>query len=231
MHSFLLLWLEGPLQAWGYDSKFSLRLTLDFPTRSGVLGLLLSAMGCGGAQRELLARFKGLDQKVFSYSHGNIKPSKMVDYQVVGNGYSSTGWENKMIPKKRNGGTAVGGGAKLTYRHYLQDAAFAVVLEIPDDLDGDIAKSLVNPKWPIFLGRKTCIPSSPVYGGIYDSLQAAEKVLRERTDGYSLLFEVIDGDYPEQGDVMILNDVPIAFGDHKEYESRYVTIVKADGLE
>ena len=37
---YLLLWLEAPLQAWGHDSKFGRRDSLDFPTKSGVLGLL-----------------------------------------------------------------------------------------------------------------------------------------------------------------------------------------------
>jgi len=37
---YLLLWLQAPLQSWGYDSKFGRRDTLNFPTKSGVLGLL-----------------------------------------------------------------------------------------------------------------------------------------------------------------------------------------------
>ena len=223
MSYYALLWLEGPLQAWGYDSKFSLRLTLDFPTRSGILGLLFSAMGAGGPQEELLAKFKGLTQIVYSYSHIDIDPSKMVDYQVVGNGYNTEGWESRMIPKKRDGGTSVGGGSKLTYRHYLQDAAFAVVLEIPDYLADCIEESLKNPIWPIFLGRRTCIPSAPVFCGVYDSQEEAESARLERSDGYIENFKVIEGNFPDDGDVMILNDVPVLFGEHKKYESRYVT--------
>ena len=47
---YLLLWLEGPLQAWGYDSKFGRRDTLPFPTKSGLLGLLCCARGAGGPE-------------------------------------------------------------------------------------------------------------------------------------------------------------------------------------
>lgn len=42
---YLLLWLEGPLQSWGHDSRFGRRETLHFPTKSGVLGMVCAALG------------------------------------------------------------------------------------------------------------------------------------------------------------------------------------------
>ncbi|MCR6650496.1 MAG: type I-E CRISPR-associated protein Cas5/CasD [Cellvibrionaceae bacterium] len=48
---YLLLWLEAPLQSWGHDSKFGRRDSLDFPTKSGVLGLLCCALGAGASKR------------------------------------------------------------------------------------------------------------------------------------------------------------------------------------
>jgi len=48
---YLLLWFEAPLQSWGSDSKFGRRDTQTFPTKSGVLGLVCSALGAGGEQR------------------------------------------------------------------------------------------------------------------------------------------------------------------------------------
>ena len=41
----LFLRLEGPLQAWGDNSKFVIRRCMDAPTKSGVLGLICCAMG------------------------------------------------------------------------------------------------------------------------------------------------------------------------------------------
>ena len=64
----LLLWLEGPLQSWGQDSKFGRRDTLAFPTKSGVLGLVCAALGAGGEQRELLEEFATLPQTVIAYA-------------------------------------------------------------------------------------------------------------------------------------------------------------------
>ena len=64
---YLLMWLEAPLQSWGHDSKFGRRDTINFPTKSGVLGLLCCALGAGGEQCELLAEFASLKQTVISF--------------------------------------------------------------------------------------------------------------------------------------------------------------------
>ena len=40
----LLLRLAAPLQSWGVESKFDTRRTLGYPTKSGVIGLVASAM-------------------------------------------------------------------------------------------------------------------------------------------------------------------------------------------
>lgn len=65
--SYVLLWLEAPLQSWGANSKFNRRTTVSFPTKSGVLGLVLSAMGKGGEQRELLELFSKSDLQVDAF--------------------------------------------------------------------------------------------------------------------------------------------------------------------
>lgn len=224
---YLLLWLEGPLQSWGSDSKFTVRDTLSFPTKSGVLGMLLCAMGAGGEQKELLERLNHLSHTVFAFEKkGSV--SECIDFQTVGNGFSSDKWQSLMVPRKRNGGKAVGGGSKLTYRHYLQNASFAVIAEIPDDLENDIVMGLQNPVWPIFLGRKSCVPSKPVYQGVYESYSdaLAEKDNRKCDGDYEELFRVVDGSLPDEGDVVVLHDVPLSFGQVKKYDARYVTVIK-----
>ena len=40
-----------------------------------------------------------------------------------------------------------------------------------------IADALSDPKWGIWLGRKTCIPSAPVLAGLRDSRNEALKLL------------------------------------------------------
>lgn len=222
---YLLLWLEGPLQAWGYDSKFSLRLTAPFPTKSGVIGIILAAMGRGGEEVELLSKINHLNHYVYSFRSESYPVASLEDFQVVGNGYSTKGWESFMIPRKRDGGFAVGGGAKLTYRHYILDAAFSVIAEIPDDLASAVSAALQSPVWPIFLGRRTCIPSKPVFRGIFSSFDSAFAEKKKISKSYIELFHVEEGNFPERGEVIMLNDVPVRFGISKVYESRYVTLI------
>ena len=125
----MLLWFEAPLQSWGADSKFSRRDTLEFPTKSGVLGLVLCAMGASGEQKELLARFSNLKQTVLSFRYD--RESLLHDFQMIGSGYDSNDpWLSMLIPKTGAGKSAVGGGTKLTHRYYLQNAIFAVFLLI-----------------------------------------------------------------------------------------------------
>lgn len=225
---FLSLWLEGPLQSWGYDSAFSRRETLDFPTKSGVLGLLLSAMGKGGAQEELLKELGKLPHTVFSYVRDNqVVAEQLMDFQMVGSGYSKKGWESFFIPRKRDGSFANTGGSKMTYRFYLQDAVFSVIAEIPLLIADEAVSALKCPVWPIFLGRRTCIPSRPIFNGIYDTYSNAENAVSKYAKEQNMIedFMVVEGNSPDDGDVLVLRDVPISFGISKKYKSRYVTII------
>jgi len=255
----ILLWFEAPLQSWGYDSKFGRRDTLDFPTKSGVLGLVLCALGASGEQKEVLARFEHLHQTVISFSRGDGKTSEaklpfLHDFQMIGAGYAKmkpkgmkpsnwlkTSWYACNIPLviKKNGEgdfskDADGhiSGTKLTHRYYLQDAVFAVLLEVPSDLGEQIAYALQHPVYDIYLGRKCCVPSEFVYQGLFDTQEEAETaVLRKAADrqGQKLYeeFRVIDGE-SEKGDAFTLNDVPVQFGTQKKYRDRRVTKIQKD---
>ena len=236
--SFLLLWLESPLQSWGVDSKFGRRDSLNFPTKSGITGLLLCALGASGEQTELLARVAPLKQTVVSYSRSRKSKEDMpqkvdrepllMDFHMVGSGYDDKNpWENLLIPKKSDGGKAVGGGTKLTYRYYLQDARFAVVAESPGDLAKSFAEAFQNPVYDLYLGRKNCVPTDFIYRGTFEkeeeALQQADEIGQEKELVED--FQVVDGEQSDNGDVMTLNDVPIQFGEIKRYRDRRVTVI------
>ncbi len=235
---YLLLWLEAPLQSWGHDSKFGRRDTLNFPTKSGVMGLVCCALGYGGEQKEFLAEFAPLKQTVLSFVRKNHKNEKtdreplLRDFHMVGSGYDDKDpWTTLLIPKTADGKKAVGGGAKMTYRYYLQDAYFAVVLEVPNERAETIADALQSPVWDLFLGRKSCVPTDLISRGIFDSeadaINRAKEIgeLDELHGGKNLLedFRVLDGEH--EGEVLTLNDVPICFGEKKVYRDRRVTVI------
>ena len=132
--TYLLLWIEAPLQSWGADSKFGRRDTLPFPTKSGILGMVLCAMGASGPQHDLLARLSEGALQVASYvrtTQGKdgqtrervAKEPLLRDFHMVGSGYDEKdAWQKLLIPKTSEGKPAVGGGSMMTYRYYLQDA-------------------------------------------------------------------------------------------------------------
>jgi CRISPR system Cascade subunit CasD len=194
--------------------------------------LVCCALGAGGEQRELLARFANLDLQVVAFvgcdhwSRARSREPLLCDFQMVGSGYDGADpWQNLMIPKTSTGKKAVGGGTKMTYRYYLQDMAFAVALQVPGELAEDIAFHLCNPVWALYLGRKCCVPTEIIYQGTFadadTALAAAGKLAGEKKR--RPLFRVYQGE--EEGEVMTLNDVPVQFGRRKLYRDRRVTVV------
>lgn len=226
--SYLLLWLEGPMQSWGYDSKFSRRDTLGFPTKSGIYGLLLAAMGRSGEQKLLLSELSKMKQEIVCYINSDldIRSPLLMDFHMVGSGYDEkNSWETLHIPKKADGKSAVGGGSKMTYRYYLQDQTFAVIQELPFEYQEEIKRGIEQPVFSLSLGRKNCIPTEFIYQGIYQSVELAREEAHKLADEKSkiLNFRVLEGEH--EGENIILNDVPVTFGIKKEYSDRQVTIV------
>jgi CRISPR system Cascade subunit CasD len=235
---YLLLWLEAPLQSWGHDSKFGRRDTLNFPTKSGILGLICSALGAGGEQTELLADFAPLKQTVISFVRAEKTVSDTLikrerepllrDFHMVGSGYDDKDpWASLLIPKTSEGKKPNGSGAKMTYRYYLQDAAFAVLLEVPEARADTMIEALKNPTWDVYLGRKNCVPTDFIYREQFinenEGIEAALEIAKQK----NLLedFRVLSGEH--EGELLTLMDVPIQFGEYKLYRDRQVTVIPA----
>lgn len=224
------MWLEASLQSWGVNSKYQRRDTLNFPSKSGIMGIILSALGKTGEQKDFLSRFHDTDLEIEGYFPKNKKGiDKLEDFHMVGSRYNeSDPWENLLIPKTSEGKKAVGGGAKLTYRYYMQDMAYSAIVEVPDDLVDEVSAALINPVWPLFLGRKCCIPSEIIFQGKFSSKQnCLDKAyeIAERKNKYRGFTVFQDAD-SERGEVITLNDVPISFGVNKSYTDRQVTFVR-----
>lgn len=231
--SVLLLWLEGPLQSWGADSRYGNRATLPFPTRSGVLGLLCAAAGRGGGQEAWLARMEGRTQTVRAYARqrdGGAHPAPLlIDFHMVGSGYDDRDpWQNLMVPKTSEGKKPVGSGAKMTFRHYVQDMAFACALEADQDEALALAAALDSPVWEVSLGRRSCPPSARLGRGVFtseDEALAAADALAARKERAAVL-TVRDGARDDGDEIWTLRDVPLCFGTVKRYRERQVTLYR-----
>ena len=150
--STLLLRLVGPMQAWGTQSRFTVRDTGLEPSFSGVVGLLCAALG--RPRDAALDDLTSLMMGVRVDREGVMR----VDYHTAGGSHLQT---------ERGYGVPGPDGRKrstvVSQRYYLADAEFLVGLEGERTLLETIQTALRAPHWPIFLGRKSFIPSAPVY--------------------------------------------------------------------
>jgi CRISPR system Cascade subunit CasD len=91
----------------------------------------------------------------------------LVDYQTITGGYITA---KRTFSKK---------GIELT-KEYLQEASFLVLLEGKRHILEVIHEGFKNPQWPIYLGRKCCIPARPIkpkikeYGSLMEALETIQ---------------------------------------------------------
>ncbi len=155
----LLMRLQGPMQSWGTTSRFDERDTQLEPSKSGVIGLVCAALGRDRSEPvdDLAALRMGV--------RVDREGVPMRDYQTATGVVIATG----KVDKART---------VVSPRFFLSDAVFLVGLEGPDEmLLQRVQDALRRPVWPLALGRKSFVPSAPVY--LPDGLrkQSLEKAL------------------------------------------------------
>lgn len=191
---------------------------MSFPSKSGVLGLLAAATGIDRSDDAWLERAAKMRFSVRAYRTG----PRLSDYHTVGGGYHTDKEhprERRCVPATAEDGKP--GNTALTRREYLQDTVFGVVFSGEDDLLlVQIANGVQDPVWGIWLGRKSCIPTEPVFAGLVDTEDAAWNLLAKRCERlkksagelqrtYTCIPSVIERD-PNLADDLI-PDVPLSF--------------------
>jgi CRISPR system Cascade subunit CasD len=138
----LLIACVGPMQSWGTRSRFQERDTEREPSKSGVLGMLCAALG-----RD---RSEGIDDLAELTMGVRVDREGLLrkDFQTAQNVIVAKGdsWEDL-----------------VSNRYYLADGAFLVGLEGDLQFLRELHAALLNPRWPLYLGRKSYIPSTPPY--------------------------------------------------------------------
>ena len=138
--STLLLRFAGPLQAWGADSRFDVRRTKREPTKSGVIGLIASALG--------LRRDAPLDELNRLYFGVRVDREGVLLRDL------------HTVRKDKN-------TSYMTTRYYLCDAVFLIGLYSDDEaLMQRLEHAVCNPAHPLFLGRRSCPPEGRVCLGL-----------------------------------------------------------------
>lgn len=210
--STLLLRLAGPMQSWGDASRFNQRRTRTEPTKSGVLGLIAAAQGrCRSDNLEDLLQLR-------------------IGVRVDQPGVLVVDFQTEMDRK--------GCSLPLSKRHYLSDAVFVVGIEGDPQLLEAIREALQHPKFPLYLGRRSCPPSQPLILKLVDK-PLSEAIMPEVVPwqaanwyrksceklGYmaSLTFDKEVVTETKLDTVETVHDIPISFSrDHRKYQFRDV---------
>lgn len=205
----LALLLDGPMQSWGHASRFERRTTALHPTRSGVIGLVAAALGIdkyAPDEARQLARLNVLRMTTVKLDRRggyDLPIQRLEDYHTV------TGI-------RRASGKVDEDATVQTYRHYLLDARFGVLIEGPATLLDEIAAALRDPKWGVWLGRKCCVPASPVLAAPPCGRATAWRQLLQRAGcaGTETLeeFDHVIEVSPTEPAAELIDDTPVGYG-------------------
>jgi CRISPR system Cascade subunit CasD len=213
----LVLRLEGPLQSWGFEDRFSRRKTALMPTKSAIIGLCCAALGAArGSERERqwLPRLNELDYLFIAIPRGaragGVGVQRMEDYHTVQKTRTADG-------KVKD--------THITLRTYLNDAGFAALLTGDAAALRELGGALEDPVWGLWLGRKACLPSAPVFHGLHPTQGAglAAVIGDKPLDDFTHQREA--GTFADGTDT--LYDSPVTFADPRRFAPRRVRLHRA----
>jgi CRISPR system Cascade subunit CasD len=181
----LILILEGPLAAYGAEMIDARGPVRDWPGASLLTGLLANALGFTRDQREAHARLQIRLEFAVRIDRGGVR---LRDFQTVQLSHSDQGWTTRRVPEGRAGGAATYESPHVRERDHFADLLLSVAIALRDVDDwptiDEIAAALAEPARPLFLGRKPCLPSRPIFGGFVDAADPLAAVLvAERPEG------------------------------------------------
>jgi CRISPR system Cascade subunit CasD len=166
----LLLHLRAPLMSFGKPIVDSRGVIQPYPALSMLTGLVGNALGYEHRNTDRLERL----QERLRYAVRQDRAGQQIqDYQTVDLGsdhmdYRNVAWTTRGAIEERKGGSA-STGTHIRERDYWADAGctVALTLDAPTEtptLD-DIGAALQHPIRPLFIGRKPCLPATPLVAG------------------------------------------------------------------
>ena len=174
----LILGLESPLMAFGGETVDNLGVIRRFPSVSMLTGLLANALGWRRIEGE---RHQQLQNRMVFAARIDREPAgrvRLTDFQTAAINNTEQGWTTRGRPEGRGGGTYQN---HLRYRDYFADMRVTVALRLEPADDAptleSLSSALETPARPLFIGRKPCLPSAPLYRGSIDADSALSALL------------------------------------------------------
>lgn len=218
MPNYLILRLDGPMQAWGTHTFEDYRPSNLFPTRSGLLGLLGACLGLDRSDNANLDALADsveftvrLDSRAPRPGAGGLIPkrsTKLSDYHTVLDARKVDGSTNKFPIQSE--------------REYLFDAAFTVAIGSKPGARFEleqIAESLRRPRFTPVLGRRSCPLGRPL-------LERPDCIDAENAKAALAQFPPKDGIIYTEGAFVSdqptwIRDVP-QYGHHRQFATRRI---------
>lgn len=221
MPRFLILRLDGPMQAWGTHTYEDSRPSNNFPTRSGLLGLIGACLGLDRQDRPALERLSQsleftirVDRQVNRF--GNEAPRdkhtlKLSDFHTVLDARKVDGTVNK--------------NPIVSRRDYLYDAVFTVaIMERPgaDYPLERIIQALRRPLYTPVLGRRSCPLARPLLeSGEIMEVEDAKAALDQIPPGKGLIYA--EGELLVNARPLPIRDVPV-YDRHRQFGTRRIYV-------
>ena len=221
MPRFLVLRLDGPMQAWWTHTYEDFRPSNLFPTRSGLLGLLGACLGIDRNDHAGLGRLAASVEFAVRVDRSALRPgcdkpvdkesTKLVDFHTVLAARKVDGSANK--------------NAIVSRREYLYDAAFTVAVEEKSGASVKleaIADALRRPAFTPALGRRSCPTTRPLLdSGVIEAVDAKACLAGVLPHGGMVYAEgALVSDQPMQ-----MRDVPV-LGRTRQFSTRRVYVHK-----
>ena len=178
----LILNLEAPLMAFGGETIDNYGVIRPFPAASMLTGLFANALGWRRVEQERHQRLQ--DRLVFAARidreqfHGG---ARLTDFQTAQIGARDEGWTTRGAPEGRTGGSNTYESPHLRHRDYFADMRVTVALRLEpaagEPMLDSLADALREPARPLFIGRKPCLPSTPLFAGFEEGNTALAALL------------------------------------------------------
>lgn len=168
MTEFLMLRFDAPLMSFGAPIVDKYGRIQPYPALSMITGLLGNALGYLHGDAEAL---RDLQERI-RYASRADRPGEMLhEFQTVALGQEhlldTRAWTTRGTLDQRAGASSK--DTHIRYRDYWADAIHTAVLTLEEpsaspDLDA-LEEALRSPARPLFIGRKACLPASPILLG------------------------------------------------------------------
>lgn len=225
MPRFLILRLDGPMQAWGTHTYEDFRPSNNFPTRSGLLGLIGACLGLNRKSRQALERLSQsleftvrVDRQITRLGEENPLDKnilKLRDFHTVSDARKVDGSANKY--------------PIVSQREYLYDAVFTVAAMEKPNAEYSLSRIIEALRRPLYtpvLGRRSCPLAQPLLeSGEVVEAENAKAALDPIPPGRGLIYaedETMINTRP-----LPIRDVPI-YSHHRQFGTRRIYVYAPD---